>query len=120
MKTTKRILAIITALVLCLAPMTLMVGAVDNGISTRAVHSRTCDFCGSTNVSYTEYASPRLVYQEGPCDEYCSLYRYEINATSCGNCTLTDHDYIDRYTYHNYITSPVNGSQICSNCNHIK
>ena len=49
MKTTKRIFAMITALVLCLAPMALMIGAADATANTGSY----CSKCGTNNVYTT-------------------------------------------------------------------
>lgn len=87
MKTTKRILALITALVLCLAPTALMVGASE--IAPCATLDRSCNMCGNSNVS--EVPCQRTLISRLNIGTYStcqsSLYiigHYVCNDISCG------------------------------------
>ena len=86
MKTTKRILALLTALVLCLAPTALMVGAAE--IVPHATHTTSCDLCGS-NAPFRECQQILIssvnigTYSE--CQYCCYLIGHNVcSNSSCG------------------------------------
>lgn len=97
MKTTKRILALITALVLCLAPMALMVGAavVGETISPMGLH------CNCPNPTYTLYDhGPFVTNADGSIKEnsigsalvcYESWYKY--SRMQCSDCHIIFYNY---------------------------
>ena len=120
MKTTKRILAILTAIVLCLAPMALMVGAAQHGIAPFVMHDLTCESCGSTNVEYREYPWAIQIGITGPTATHCYqniMVKAELDCEDCG--------YIDEDQYYEggvqhptFVQNPANGRYMCSNCNY--
>lgn len=92
MKTTKRILAMITALVLCLAPMALMVGASEHGIAPCALAGATCDSCGSTDT-LTAPCDPILYYAVYRTPIYCYYEEYLVGRVVCFDCDAINPDY---------------------------
>ena len=68
MKTTKRILALITAFILCLAPMALMVGAAET-IDVCSVCRHDSGTVISTGLEYREYVGSHNVCFNVYCDD---------------------------------------------------
>ena len=100
MKTLKRILALLTALVLCLAPMALMVGAAEHGVAPCAVLDVTCDSCGSTNVVYLDCEDTTLYHAEYATPIYCYYEEYLLGRVSCLACGAIDPDLYVRSSQH--------------------
>ena len=115
MKTTKRILALITALVLCLVPMVFMIEAAE--IAIRGVNVEVCD-CnnpgkpwGSTYVGYT------YVYHS----HWCKRNDYTGGYFTCLTCGETQAiDGYDHLTPHVWDTNPANGRPWCTDCHMMK
>lgn len=100
MKTTKRILALITALVLCLAPTALMVGASE--IAPCATLDLSCAVCGNSNVSYQECKQTLISSINIGTYSVCQYCEYLVGHTVCGNssCGYRAPDYEYRTTQH--------------------
>ena len=97
MEFTKRILALITAVVLCLAPMALMVGAA----STVCPHYQTVDIVkGSPRKTY-KVASERGCY----ATDYENSHYY---------CEICDHTWVGTYTIYSQHHFAANG--VCPYC----
>ena len=119
MKTTKRILALITALVLCLAPMTLMVGAAENDIVPRGLH---CS-CNPTRYTVLQYGYSRNEIQKTALGCYITYYYSDANTRvklRCNTCHIefyTD-SFGQEYTHPTFYTKEVNGETVfyCPAC----
>lgn len=92
MKNLKRILALMTALVLCLAPMALMIGAAEHGVTPRAVLDVTCVSCGSTNAVYLPSDEVVLYFAEYATPIYCYYEAYLLGRVSCLTCGTINPD----------------------------
>ena len=101
MKTLKRILALMTALVLCLAPTALMVGA-SAGDMPRLVYDGRCERCLSSNVTYQDLTdslySTTIVGEETRCQRY----KWLVGHWYCKNCNHYESKY--EFTYSNHPT----------------
>ena len=88
MKFTKRILALITAVVLCLAPMALMVGAAENEIILYGSSlNNPCIYCGETRVyrslENATFVEKEIVGTQSVC--YINWYNnVEYRCAKCG------------------------------------
>ena len=88
MKITKRILALITALVLCLAPMALMVGAAENEVILYGSSlNNPCIYCGETRVyrslENATFIEKEIVGTQSVC--YINWYNnVEYRCAKCG------------------------------------
>ncbi|MBE6657542.1 MAG: hypothetical protein E7604_03765 [Ruminococcaceae bacterium] len=110
MKTTKRILAMITALVLCLAPMALMVGAAATGTL--------CHECGKYTVVTTYPNTPMgpqvIIGSANVC------YEQEIltELTKCTSCHTVYYDETTtrKYNHVNFAQNSANGRYYCVVC----
>ena len=118
MKITKRILAILTALVLCLAPMALMAGAAEQNECTQHIFTPPIpDNAASAHYASMSLATPQycppIVYVG--CPKICTICGYTIYV----NYTATD-----LKVEHRFVTkqSPVNGAyyEECSFCGYDK
>lgn len=113
-KITKRILAILTAIVLCLAPMVLMVGAAEFSIYGLNVNTCDCNNPGKpwggtyTGFSY-EYHSV-----------WCRRNYYSGGSFTCLTCGLTQAiDSYDTLSAHPTFTiNPANGRYWCPDCHY--
>ena len=101
MKTTKRILALITALVLCLAPMALMT------LAAETVPCATRDlYCLRCNYSDVTYQSCKTTFSRTICDigtySECQYNEYLVGYLVCNRptCGYVENDYIYRTTQH--------------------
>ena len=99
MKTTKRILAMITALVLCLAPMALMVGASEHGVAPCALHDVSCDSCGSTNITYVS-CDTVLYSAQYKTPIYCYYEEYLVGRVICLACDAVTPDFYVNSSQH--------------------
>ena len=113
MKTTKRILALITALVLCLAPMALMVGAAEIAIYSANVNVCDCnnpgDPWGGINPTFQYYVKG---------DYWCKSMYYTGGYFTCLTCGETQA--IDGYSklipHVEFVVNPANGRLWCPEC----
>ena len=87
MKTTKRILALITAFILCLAPMALMVGAAET-IDVCSVCRHDSGTVISTGLEYREYVGSHNVCFNVYCDDVTSI------CDACGEIYFSDHVFV--------------------------
>ena len=86
MKTTKRILALLTAFVLCLAPLSFTALAIDytpEVVSYNYLNDMVCNGCGirSFRILSTRYNNP-VGYDAGAC--WRERTYYTIECTECG------------------------------------
>ena len=101
MKTTKRILALITALVLCLAPMALMIGAADK------VEITDVGPCGHSIYDYTIKYGDETSRIIGGTADHCHTRVYANATEECDICGYEMQWPTEvRYTYHTYVISP--------------
>lgn len=104
MKITKRIFALLTALVLCLAPMVLMVGAsetIDVCAVSACRHDRGSII--STGPEYREYVGSYNVCYEIYCDDV------KAKCDACGEIYYTDHVFVRSTTHPTLIYGTENG-----------
>ena len=100
MKTTKRILARITALVLCLAPMALMTLAAETvPCATRDLYCLRCNYSDVTYVSCKQTLTRRL---NVGTYEVCQYNEYLVGHLVCNrsSCGYAEPDYIYRTSQH--------------------
>ena len=119
MKMTKRFFALLTALVLCLAPMALMVGAAENNIVPRGIQ---CS-CSPTYHTVLEYGYSRteIVKTALRCH---IIYYYSDEDTRvrlrCNTCSIEfDTDSFGKeYTHPTFLSKEVNGETVfyCPAC----
>ena len=115
MKTTKRILAILTAFVLCLAPMALMVGAAENAFNSMHIY---CDHSGANYViSWGEAVTSYIDTIYGTADR-CCLIAYINVPMYCPDCDVTFYDTAYKEASHNWANNSVNGAVYCTRCNY--
>ena len=89
----------ITALVLCLAPMALMVGASEHGITPCALLDVTCYSCGSTNITYV--ICDKAIYSaQYKTPIYCYYEVYLVGRVVCIDCDAITPDYSIRSLQH--------------------
>ena len=111
MKTTKRILALLTALVLCLAPMTLMVWAADGGY---------CRYCEHYSV-YTTYpntvvGSKIYIRTANTCFELPTLTLLTKCQTSSCNHVFAEEITYKKYGHVDMYQHEANGRWTCREC----
>ena len=118
MKTLKRILALLTALVLCLAPMALMVGAADQ-IAVPAATG--CGTCGS-NTFITTYIDEYYHHDEivGSAT-VCYNEKWCHAVSTCVGCPATYDVCYTKYsrTHASLMPHPANGRYYCSKCGYM-
>lgn len=123
MKLTKRILSVLTAIVLCLAPMALMVGAAETLQEIEIRFITRGDVCGHNpdNIIITggEYDPDADEYVYGTY--YCKRIWYRDASAYCPVCDRTyTVDYGKLIPHPSFIQSQVNGFYYCCECNMIK
>lgn len=116
MKTTNRILALITALVLCLAPMALMIGAADANtdvVSPKGLH------CSCINPSHS------IISYDSYYDDYfnlsitrCCVRYYQNVKLQCNSCHIifTTASYGKELTHHTFYYDEENDVYKCPKC----
>ena len=114
MKTTKRIFAMITALVLCLAPMALMIGAADATANTGSY----CSKCGTNNVYTT---SPNTIMGDKiylHTRDFCFERPMLTSVTKCHNCGRMYEEIITyrKFGHVDVYQNPANGRWTCYEC----
>ena len=113
MKTTKRILALITALVLCLAPMALMVGAAENDVIPCGIH---CN-CTPSYHTVLQYGYKRVDLR-GTATSCCITYYYSDEDTQvqlrCNSCHIVFYtsSYGVESTHPTFYSKEVNGETV--------
>ena len=110
MKTTKRILAILTAIVLCLAPMALAVGAAENGTRCHDCERYTV----VTSYPNTIRGNKVIIGSVNVCYEQDVL-------TALTNCTYCGKIYCEeittrKYNHVNFVQNAANGRYYCVLC----
>ena len=118
MKTLKRILALLTALVLCLAPMALMVGA---DYASPAAITGGCNLCGGNTTTYhgiREFQGETLVGSAS----ICSYRTYITEKVVCDSCNeLISYNTTTEATSHpTLMPHPANGRYYCSKCGYMQ
>ena len=115
MKPLKRVLALITALVLCLAPMMLMVGAAE--VSVYGLNVNTCD----CNNPGQPWGGKNPEFQYYVYDAYwCKSMYYTGGYFTCLTCGETQA--IDGYNvliaHPTFTINPANGRYWCPECHY--
>ncbi len=121
-KTTKRILALMTALVLCLAPMALMVGAAvinDNMVAPCGID------CDCVNPTYTTLVTGNPTYSiEVATATGCIIQYYDAMIVECNNCLARSvvRDCGKEFTHPTFIYGTENGitAYHCPRCSYYK
>lgn len=119
MKTTKRIFALLTAVILCLAPMALMVGAAQNDeISLYGSPNYTC-ICGESRV-YRSLTNAVLIEKEiVKSQSVCCIDWYnnvEYICTSCNVVKDRDDGVGIQRSHPTFHQNTANGRYYCTQC----
>ena len=108
------------SIVLCLAPMALMVGAAENG-GVNLAYTAYCGHDPNYFTMYTDQAANCYILEIIGTSSICCYVHYTGCPYECNIChesgTTSYKDYLKT---HSYRQSEVNGNYICHRCNYVR